>query len=165
MHSFLSVTPLHFKIICHMFIVTTAEYLYQITAFLTINYRMLVKIQQRVPVDWSIEMHFLMPLTYKNREPLRLNTVLRNDYAHDIHFIVFCSGPFYWFHDDVIKWKHFPRHWPFVRGIHRWPVNFPRKGNVFFDLHLNSWANHRDAGSSRRHRIHYDVTVMQPIID
>ena len=26
------------------------------------------------------------------------------------------------FHDDVIKWKHFPRYWPFVRGIHgsRW---------------------------------------------
>ena len=24
------------------------------------------------------------------------------------------------FHDDVIKWKHFPRCWPFVRGIHRW---------------------------------------------
>ena len=23
------------------------------------------------------------------------------------------------FHDDVIKWKHFPRYWPFVRGIHR----------------------------------------------
>ena len=22
--------------------------------------------------------------------------------------------------DDVIKWKHFPRYWPFVRGIHRW---------------------------------------------
>ena len=22
-------------------------------------------------------------------------------------------------HDDVIKWKHFLRHWPFVRGIHR----------------------------------------------
>ena len=26
------------------------------------------------------------------------------------------------FHDDVIKWKHFPRYWPFVRGIHRSPV-------------------------------------------
>ena len=26
-------------------------------------------------------------------------------------------------HDDVIKWKHFPRHWPFVRGIHRsWSI-------------------------------------------
>ena len=22
-------------------------------------------------------------------------------------------------HDDVIKWRHFPRYWPFVRGIHR----------------------------------------------
>ena len=22
-------------------------------------------------------------------------------------------------HDDVIKWKNFPRYWPFVRGIHR----------------------------------------------
>ena len=22
-------------------------------------------------------------------------------------------------HDDVIKWKHFSRNWPFVRGIHR----------------------------------------------
>ena len=25
-------------------------------------------------------------------------------------------------HNDVITWKHFPRYWPFVRGIHRWPV-------------------------------------------
>ena len=23
------------------------------------------------------------------------------------------------FHDDVIKWKHFPRYWPFVWGIQR----------------------------------------------
>ena len=29
------------------------------------------------------------------------------------------SGP----HDDVIKWKHFPRYWPFVLEIHRSPVN------------------------------------------
>ena len=31
-------------------------------------------------------------------------------------------------HDDVIKWKHFPRYWPFVRGIHRSPVNSLHKG-------------------------------------
>ena len=31
-------------------------------------------------------------------------------------------------HDDVIKWKHFPRYWPFGRGIHRSPVNSPHKG-------------------------------------
>ena len=31
-------------------------------------------------------------------------------------------------HDDVIKWKYFPRYWPFVRGIHRSPVNSPHNG-------------------------------------
>ena len=31
-------------------------------------------------------------------------------------------------HDDVIKWKHFPRYWSFVRRIHRSPVNSPHKG-------------------------------------
>ena len=31
-------------------------------------------------------------------------------------------------HDDVIKWKHFPRYWPFVRGIHQSPLNSPHKG-------------------------------------
>ena len=45
-------------------------------------------------------------------------------------------------HDDVIKWKHFPRHWPFVRGIHWSPVNSPHKGQwrgvlMFFYLRLN----------------------------
>ena len=32
------------------------------------------------------------------------------------------------FHDDVVKWKHFPCYWHFVRGIHRSPVNSPHKG-------------------------------------
>ena len=31
-------------------------------------------------------------------------------------------------HDDVIKWRHFPRYWPFVRGIHRSPLNSQHKG-------------------------------------
>ena len=31
-------------------------------------------------------------------------------------------------HDGVIKWKHFPRHCPFVRAIHRSPVNSHLKG-------------------------------------
>ena len=34
-------------------------------------------------------------------------------------------------HDDVIKLKHFPRYWPFVRGIHRSPVNSPHKGQLW----------------------------------
>ena len=46
-------------------------------------------------------------------------------------------------HDDVIKWKHFPRYWLFVRGIRRWPVDSPpqrpvtRRFDVFFDQRLN----------------------------
>ena len=31
-------------------------------------------------------------------------------------------------HDNVMKWKYFPRYWSFVRGIHRSPVNSPHKG-------------------------------------
>ena len=45
-------------------------------------------------------------------------------------------------HDDVIKWKHFPRYCPCVRGIHWSPVNSPHKCQwrgalMFFYLHLN----------------------------
>ena len=32
-------------------------------------------------------------------------------------------------HNDGIKWKHFPRYWSFVRGIHRSPVNSPHKAS------------------------------------
>ena len=32
-------------------------------------------------------------------------------------------------HDGVIKWKHFPRYWPFVQGIHRWSDNSPHKAS------------------------------------
>ena len=72
-----------------------------------------------------------------------------------------------WLHDDVIKWRHFPRHWPFVREIHRQPVNFPHKGQwrgaLTFSLicaWINGWVNNGDAGDLRRHRAHYDVPVM-----
>ena len=66
-------------------------------------------------------------------------------------------------HDDVMKWKHFPRYWPFVWGIHRPPVNFPHKsqwrGVLMFSL-IFAWMNGREAGDLRRHRAHYGVTVM-----
>ena len=71
------------------------------------------------------------------------------------------------YHDDVIKWKHFPRYWPFVRIIHRSPVNSPHKGQwrgaLMFSLicvWINGWVNNRGAGDLRRHRAHNDVMVM-----
>ena len=70
-------------------------------------------------------------------------------------------------HDDVIKWKYFQRYWPFVRGIHRSPVNSPHKGHLcgafIFSLicaWINGWVNNRETGNLRRHHAHYDVTVM-----
>ena len=70
-------------------------------------------------------------------------------------------------HDDVIKWKHFPRYWPFMRGIHRSPVNSPHKGQwrgaLMFSLfcaRINGWVNNREAGNLRSHCAHYDVIVM-----
>ena len=75
-------------------------------------------------------------------------------------------------HDDVIKWKHFPRYWPFVRGIHRSPVNSPHKGQwrgaLMFSLictRVNGWVNNREAGELRRYRAHYDVIVMETRVD
>ena len=70
-------------------------------------------------------------------------------------------------YDDVIKWKHVPRYWPFVWGIHRSPVNSPHKGQwrraLMFSLicaRINGWVNNREAGNLRRHRAHYDATVI-----
>ena len=56
-------------------------------------------------------------------------------------------------HDDVIKWKHFPRYWPFLWGIYRWPVNSPHKSQwrkaLMFSLiyaWITSWVKNRKAG-------------------
>ena len=40
-------------------------------------------------------------------------------------------------HVVVIKWKHFSRYLPFVRGIHRSPVNSPHKGQYLGPLMLS----------------------------
>ena len=80
---------------------------------------------------------------------------------------------FRWLRDNAtsscsIKWKRFPRYWPFVWGIHRSPVNSSHKGQwrgaLIFSLicvWINGWVNNREAGDLRRYRAHYDVTVMK----
>ena len=72
-----------------------------------------------------------------------------------------------WLYDDVIKWKYFPRYWPFVQGIHRSLVNSPHRGQwrgaLMFSLicaWIKGWVNHREAGDLIHHRVHYDVIVM-----
>ena len=71
-------------------------------------------------------------------------------------------------YDYVIKWKHFPRHWPFARGVHRPPMNSPCKGQwrgalmcSLICAWINGCVNNREASDMTRHRAHYDVTLMK----
>ena len=96
------------------------------------------------------------------------------DTAHPAGLVFGCALFCYWMshliavdHDDVITWKHFPRYWPFVRWIHRSPVNSPHKGQwrgaLIFSLicaWINGWVNNRKASDLRRHHAHNDVTAM-----
>ena len=57
------------------------------------------------------------------------------------------------YNDNVIKWKDFPRYWPFMREIHQSPVNSLHKGQwrgalMFFFIcgWINGWVNSRVNG-------------------
>ena len=43
-------------------------------------------------------------------------------------------------HDDVIKWKYFPRYWPFVRGIHQSLVESPFTKGSGAELWCFRWS-------------------------
>ena len=61
--------------------------------------------------------------------------------------------------DDVIKWKYFPRYWPLTkaRDAELWYFFLICALNGLVLLLYNC-----EAGDLRRHRAHYDVTVMLP---
>ena len=54
-----------------------------------------------------------------------------------VHFVPASMSSY--LHDDVIKWKHFLPYWPFVRRIHRFPVNSP---HIIPYLGMKSWDLH-----------------------
>ena len=51
---------------------------------------------------------------YDLHMPQSLILLISADFIHISQTVIYLP------HDDVIKWKHFPRYWPFVRGIHRY---------------------------------------------
>ena len=118
-------------------------------------------------------------LVYKDTMKVNMYTngfyilTLKTESWQDVSLVTGGTGVWSWqpqvptVHDDVIKWKHFPRYWPFVRGIHRSPENSLHKGQwrgvLMFSLiyaWIDDWVNNREAGDLGRHRTHYDVTVM-----
>ena len=103
----------------------------------------------------------------------RLMQERRNSIANALELRLSCTNPSIWYEGlctqfhDTIKWKHFPCYWPFVWGIHWWPVNSPHKGQwheaLMFSLicaWTNGLVNNREASGLRCHRAQYDVTVM-----
>ena len=71
-----------------------------------------------------------------------------NDSNNDLIFVRQTDWHQLWrhgvIHYDVIKWKHFPRYWPFVRGIRQSPVDSTHKGQwcgaLMFSL-ICAWTN------------------------
>ena len=88
-------------------------------------------------------------------------------HTHIWYIHIYASLGLSMMHDDVIKWEHFPRYWPFVREIHWSPVSSPHKGlwrgALMFSLicaWMDDWVSNREAGDLRRPRAHYNVIVM-----
>ena len=74
-------------------------------------------------------------------------------------------------HDDVIKWKRFPRYWPLCGEFpgHRW-IPSQRPVTQSFDVSficawIDGWVNNRNAGDLRRHCAHHDITVMNVTLE
>ena len=63
-----------------------------------------------VSIEWSFKKH----KQFKSNSVCYLLT-LYIYWSHEINISQWEASC----HDDVIKWKHLPRNWPFVRGIHR----------------------------------------------
>ena len=71
---------------------------------------------------------FFLASNFHKNDPKRVHP---RNYAHGPRFIVF-------WHYDVIKLKHFPRNWPFVRGNSPVTCEFPAQRPVTrsFDVSL-----------------------------
>ena len=68
-------------------------------------------------------------------------------------------------HDDVATWKRFHYHWPFVKGIHQWLVDFTHKGLAMhcfsFVVRLNELLNKQSSFKLFEMLWHLrDITVM-----
>ena len=119
------------------------------------------------------KLHFKICVCFAIHQAIHGFRSLGNEYGSLTHRVLNkCVKGFKLSHDDVIKWKHFSRYWPFVRGIQRSPVTSPHKGQwrgaLIFSLicaWINGWVKNRGAGDLGRHRAHYDVIVMSRPID
>ena len=76
-----------------------------------------------------------------------------------------------WYHDDVIKWKHFLQLLTLCVGNSPVTGEFPAQSQwrraLMFSLicaWINGYVNNREAGDLRCYHAHYDVTLMWRIV-
>ena len=73
-------------------------------------------------------------ITFPHKVILRLVACIPDHTANSFVPICMCVSVSGWladihlWHDDVRRWRHFPRYWPFVRGVHWSPVNSRHEG-------------------------------------
>ena len=137
---------------------------------LNINFfQLCADLKQSFLWKWSEKYHIIMVdtdcLVLYPIKPTRVpNTCYLVHHLSTLYMLAvsMCAGDLA-YHDDVIKWKHFPCYCPFVRS----PVNSQHKGQwcgaLMFSL-ICAWikgcVNNCEAGDLRCNCTHYDVTVM-----
>ena len=146
--------------------------------FCTLILKMQPNIQQYYPSFYTFyESHFFAGQT---PVPPRSGTWIL-DLSHDPIWAIWLAEvrKFHQHHDrinDRSWWRHqmetISALLAICAGIHRSPVNSSHKGQwrgaLMFSLictWINCWVKKDEAGDLRRHRVHYDVTVMLSSVD
>ena len=99
-----------------------------------------------------IRVHVILNVTIKTRLSNHWESALNKENTQQ-WFTLCCVLLLFaiaWFlcHDDVIKWKHFPRYWPFAQVPGEFPTQRPvtRSFDVFFNLLLNKGLSKQSRG-------------------
>ena len=119
-------------------------------------------------VEWNKYLDNFSSQQYKAQENFscvhKLFPVPLSEFQDSVNYLHCIIAMIY---NDVIKWKHFPRHLPFVQEIHRSLVNSSHKGQWRGSLMsslicawTNGWVSNRDASDLKYHHANYDVTVL-----
>ena len=138
---------------------------WQIRLIMMYRYLMVIEtVLSRSVRQWHNIALSLSRMNFNGQSPV---LIIHHVFHYDSNSVDMCSCVEFIWNDDVIKWKHFPPYWPFVRGIHRslWIPHTKGQWRGALTLSLicawmNGWVNNNEAGNLRRHHAHYDVTVM-----
>ena len=86
----------------------------------------------------SLVKHPLNHVSYRKKVQASISVTQERIGLNDQHFT---DGIFEFIaHDVVIQWKLSPCYWPFLRGIHRVPVDFPHKEARSLVVSLICWS-------------------------